>query len=41
MRERRRRRVLDRRLGAVAYMVKVTVAILLGWFDTPALPPGK
>src|SRR5438128_3328851 len=22
-------------LGAVAYMVKVTVAILLGWFDTP------
>jgi len=28
-------------LGAVAYMVKVTVAILLGWFDTPALPPGK
>ncbi len=28
-------------LGAVAYMVKVTVAILLGWFDTPAVPPGK
>jgi len=28
-------------LGAVGYMVKVTVAILLGWFDTPALPPGK
>jgi len=28
-------------LAAVGYMVKVTVAILLGWFDTPAVPPGK
>src|SRR2546425_13155719 len=28
-------------LGAVAYLVKVTVAILLGRFDTPALPPGE
>jgi len=28
-------------LAAVGYMVKVTVAILLGWFDTPAVPPGQ
>src|SRR5437870_4516880 len=28
-------------LGAVTYMVKVTVAILFGRFDTPAVPPDK